>query len=216
MFTFKSEPHLYMDDFPANCGQEAGSHQPYVLATRAFGLQERLQDLLGQTASSILRGWGNIGIMMCIYRVCKIEINEWINNYILKRISTRLCMYIYILALGCNNVYMHIYIYASIVAHKHTHTHIYIYIYIYIYICACVRIHAHVCIMYTGIHIYSAHIYLNVYSHHPPIYCQCIIYINTYTCQNSLLFTIMIISVISYVILYNYIVILYIYIWLIY
>jgi hypothetical protein len=56
MFTFKSEPHLYMDDFPANCGQEAGSHQPYVLATRAFGLQERLQDLLGQTASSILRG----------------------------------------------------------------------------------------------------------------------------------------------------------------
>mmetsp|Transcript_6291 Transcript_6291/g.14258 ORF Transcript_6291/g.14258 Transcript_6291/m.14258 type:complete len:204 (+) Transcript_6291:172-783(+) len=30
-----------------------GSHQPYVLATRAFGLQERLQDLLGQTASSI-------------------------------------------------------------------------------------------------------------------------------------------------------------------
>jgi len=50
MFTFKSE------DFPEKCGQEAGSHQPYVLATRAFGLQERLQDLLGQTASSILRG----------------------------------------------------------------------------------------------------------------------------------------------------------------
>ena len=156
MFTFKSEPHLYMDDFPANCGQEAGSHQPYMLATRAFGLQERLQDLLGQTASSILRGWGNIGIMMCIYRVCKIEINEWINNYILKRISTRLCMYvciyIYILALGCNNVYMHIYIYASIVAHKHTHTRTYIYIYI-IYMCMCT---------YTCTRMYNVYLYTHI------------------------------------------------------
>jgi hypothetical protein len=179
-----------------------------VLATRAFGLQERLQDLLGQTASSILRGWGNIGIMMCIYRVCKIEINEWINNYILKRISTRLCMYIYIYWHWGVIMYICIYIYICEYSCTQTHTHTHIYIY---YICACVRIHAHVCIMYTCIHIYSAHIYLNVYSHHPPIYCQCIIYINTYTCQNSLLFTIMIISVISYVILYNYIVILYIY-----
>ena len=203
MFTFKSE------DFPEKCGQEAGSHQPYVLATRAFGLQERLQDLLGQTASSILRGWGNIGIMMCIYRVCKIKINEWMNNYILKRISTRLwmyvCIYIYIYwhwGVIMYTVYMHIYIceYSCTQTHTHTHAHT--------HVCACVRIHAHVCIMYTCCCIYiyiythiqySAHIYLNVYSHHPPIYCQCIIYI--YTCQNSLVFTIMIISVISYVIL---------------